>query len=633
MGDIAIAGAGGGSMCGIVGYVGEKLGLPIVIDCLTRLEYRGYDSAGVAYLDGDELQVKKQIGKLNNLSNFLKNKIIPSSCAIGHTRWATHGEPILENAHPQQDANKLIALVHNGIIENFNVHKQKLIKKGVKFVSQTDTEVIAQLLGQELLKYSKNADNYSQNELHSTMRSTLNLSKKQILRAIHNVTNLLEGAYAFAVVIKGQDDCIFFAKYKSPLILGKGNDENFLSSDATAILPYTNKIYSLSDGQIGYIDKKKIEVYDDNLKPVKIKFETLKIEPEQIMLGEYKHFMHKEIEQGVESVINTIDRLKGALQNLPTTIFNNDFNLHIVACGTALHAGRVGKYLIENQLRIPVSVEYASEFRYKNPILNNKSICLFISQSGETADTLGSLELAKLMGAITIAITNVPASRIEKLADYVIHTSAGPEIAVASTKAYLAQLGAIYTFVEYIAKIKNIQINFTTEKIKTEMIKYSKYSYVDKLNSLVQEIKNQESIYFVGRGLDYLLALESALKLKEISYIHCEAFPMGELKHGSLALIHRDSIVIALLTQRDLIEKTLNGIHELNSRGAKIILFSPFEELKDTVYKFVKTPLVDDLLSPFVVIKPLQILAYLTSLAKNLDPDKPRNLAKSVTVE
>ena len=237
------------------------------------------------------------------------------------------------------------------------------------------------------------------------------------------------------------------------------------------------------------------------------------------------------------------------------------------------------------------------------------------------------------MGAITIAITNVPASRIEKLADYVIHTSAGPEIAVASTKAYLAQLGAIYTFVEYIAKIKNIQINFTTEKIKTEMIKYSKYSYVDKLNSLVQEIKNQESIYFVGRGLDYLLALESALKLKEISYIHCEAFPMGELKHGSLALIHRDSIVIALLTQRDLIEKTLNGIHELNSRGAKIILFSPFEELKDTVYKFVKTPLVDDLLSPFVVIKPLQILAYLTSLAKNLDPDKPRNLAKSVTVE
>lgn len=633
MGDIAIAGAGGGSMCGIVGYVGEKLGLPIVIDCLTRLEYRGYDSAGVAYLDGDELQVKKQIGKLNNLSNVLKNKIIPSSCAIGHTRWATHGEPILENAHPQQDANKLIALVHNGIIENFNVHKQKLIKKGVKFVSQTDTEVIAQLLGQELLKYSKNADNYSQNELHSTMHSTLNLSKKQILRAIHNVTNLLEGAYAFAVVIKGQDDCIFFAKYKSPLILGKGNDENFLSSDATAILPYTNKIYSLSDGQIGYIDKKKIEVYDDNLKPVKIKFETLKIEPEQIMLGEYKHFMHKEIEQGVESVINTIDRLKGALQNLPTTIYNNDFNLHIVACGTALHAGRVGKYLIENQLRIPVSIEYASEFRYKNPILNNKSICLFISQSGETADTLGSLELAKLMGAITIAITNVPASRIEKLADYVIHTSAGPEIAVASTKAYLAQLGAIYTFVEYIAKIKNIQINFTTEKIKTEMIKYSKYSYVDKLNSLVQEIKNQESIYFVGRGLDYLLALESALKLKEISYIHCEAFPMGELKHGSLALIHRDSIVIALLTQRDLIEKTLNGIHELNSRGAKIILFSPFEELKDTVYKFVKTPLVDDLLSPFVVIKPLQILAYLTSLAKNLDPDKPRNLAKSVTVE
>ena len=631
MGNFAIR--GGEGMCGIVGYVGEKLGLPIVIDCLTRLEYRGYDSSGVAYVDNDDLVVKKQLGKLNNLSSILKNKIIPASCAIGHTRWATHGEPSIQNAHPQQDENKFLALVHNGIIENFNNHKQKLIGKGVKFTSQTDTEVIAQLLGRELQKVLNLDTNYSQNKMHSTMLSTSNLTKKQVLRAIHNVINSLDGAFAFAVVVKGMDDCIFFAKFKSPLILGKGIDENFLSSDATAILPYTNKIYSLLDGEFGYIDKKKIEFFNSSFKPVKVKFESLQIEPEQIMLGDYQHFMHKEIEQSAESVINTLDRLSSELQNLPNGIFLNNFNLHIVACGTALHAGRVGKYIIENQLRIPVSVDYASEFRYKNPILDNKSVCLFISQSGETADTLSSLELAKQKGAVTIAITNVPASRIEKIADYCIHTSAGPEIAVASTKAYLAQLAALYAFAEHIAKLRGIEISFSIKKIKTEVMRFSKFTYRDKLGDIVKDIKEQESVYFVGRGLDYILALESALKLKEISYIHCEAFPLGELKHGSLALINRESIVIAILTQRDLIEKTLNGIHELNSRGAKIILFSPFEELKDNVYKFIKTPLVDDCLSPFVVIKPLQILAYLTSLSKGLDPDKPRNLAKSVTVE
>lgn len=621
-------------MCGIVGYTGEKLGVPIVLDCLKRLEYRGYDSAGVAYLDCGNLFVKKQVGKLENLNTYLKNKIIPSSCALGHTRWATHGEPNKTNAHPHIDNDNILALVHNGIIENFVNLKNDLLKKDFYFNTETDTEVIAVLLGAELQNFIKNEQNSAQNCVHNTLHSTCNFTKKQVLRVLQKMVSLLDGAYALAIVVKGLDDCIFFAKNKSPLILGKGCGQNFLASDSSAILPYTNEIYSVKDGEFGCIQKEKITIFDADFNSVKPHFETLQIKLEQIMLGDYAHFMHKEIEQGASSVVDSLNRLKGVWANkLPINIFESDFNLHITACGTALHAGRIAKYLIENQLKIPVQLDYASEFRYKKPLINNKSICLFLSQSGETADTLSSLELAKSMGAITIGITNVPASRMERIADFILPTSAGPEIAVASTKAYMAQLAVIYGLTEYIAQIKSIQLNYTTENIKAEMFRYSKLDYFEQLNDIVQEIKYQQSVYFVGRGLDYLIAMESALKLKEITYIHCEALPAGELKHGSLALIHKDSIVIAILTQSNLIDKTLNNIHELNSRGAKVILFSPFVELKKFVFKFIKIPKVNDLISPFVAIKPLQMLAYKTAISKNLDPDKPRNLAKSVTVE
>ena len=620
-------------MCGIVGYIGNHLAIPITLKCLAALEYRGYDSAGLAYLDSGNMGVVKRVGKLENLNNFLKNKIIPASCAIGHTRWATHGKATVENAHPHTDANSVLSVVHNGIIENYDSIKKELKDKGIKFYSETDTEVFAKLLGYNL--FSQNPDFNKYYAMHNSLRSTYKISKKHILKALNTTISQCNGTYAVAVLVKGYDDTIFFAKYKSPLILGKGQDENFLASDTPALLGVVSKFYSLKDGECGYIEKEKIVVCDENLKQTKPIFKKISVKPEQVMLGSFKHFMQKEIEQGAESVINTIDRIKklGILERIPAQIFEKNFNLHITACGTALHAGMVAKYIIENQLRIPVFLDYASEFRYKEPLINAESICLFISQSGETADTLSCVELAKQKGATTIAFTNVPASRMESMVDYVIPTSAGPEIAVASTKAYLAQLGALYSLVDYVAKIRHITVNFNIDNVRLAALINAKFNYDETLNEIVELIKNEESIYFVGRGLDYILAMEAALKLKEVSYIHCEALPAGELKHGSLALIKRDCVVIAILTQDDLVEKMLNNIHEINSRGAKVILFSPYADLEKFVSAHVLTPQVDNMLEPFAVMKPLQILAYKTALARNLDPDKPRNLAKSVTVE
>ncbi len=624
-------------MCGIVGYIGYSLAVPTVLNCLTALEYRGYDSAGIAYLDGGKLEIVKRVGKLENLSNYLKNKIIPSSCAIGHTRWATHGEPSMENAHPHTDKNKLVAVVHNGIIENYVDLKKALEKKGISFYSETDTEVFAKLFSENLFAKNPELNEYYAKyyAMHNTMHNTYKISKKRIIKALKHTISMCEGAFAVAIVIKGYEDTIFFAKHKSPLILGKCRDAFMLASDIPALLGYADKFYTVGDDELGYIEPEKATVFDLTLKPKKVKFKSVSIEPEQVMLGKFHHFMEKEIAEGADSVLNTLNRLEKtkALEKIPAQIFEGDFNLHITACGTALNAGLIAKYIIENQLRIPVDLDYASEFRYKKPLLSNKSICLFISQSGETADTISCAELAKSMGATLIAMTNVPATRLESICDYLIPTSAGPEIAVASTKAYLAQLSALYDFIVYVAKIRGNALEFDIDSVKNGVIKNNSVNYKLDLTELANLIKDYSSIYFIGRGLDYFLAVESALKLKEVSYIHCEALPAGELKHGSLALIKQDSIVIALLTQSELIEKMLNNIHEINSRGAKIILFSPFVELKQFVYKFISIPKVDDLLAPFSIIKPLQILAYETAIAKKLDPDKPRNLAKSVTVE
>ena len=434
--------------------------------------------------------------------------------------------------------------------------------------------------------------------------------------------------------MRGYDDVIFFAKNKSPLIIGKGENENFIASDTPALIGCCKKFYSIKDGEIGYITKDRIAVFDENLKVLKLNFKTVNIRPEQVILGNYSHFMEKEIEQGADSVTETINRIEQMkiLERISPKIFDN-FDLHITACGTALHAGLIAKCVIEDKLKIPVDLDYASEFRYKKPLISSKSICLFISQSGETADTLSCVELSNSVGATTIAFTNVAGSRMESLVDYIIPTSAGPEIAVASTKAYMAQLAAIYQFIEYLAKIKGITIEFSSDSVKNAVLKNKYINYYKELEDVVQEIKDEESVYFIGRGIDYLLSIEDALKLKEVSYIHCEAMPAGELKHGSLALVRKDCFVIAILTQKELYDKTLNNIYELNSRGAKVILFSPFKELRNIVYKQILIPETEPVLSPFVAMKPLQCLAYATAIARGNDPDKPRNLAKSVTVE
>ena len=624
-------------MCGIVGYSGYLLAVPRILNCLSALEYRGYDSSGIAYLNGGKLEVAKRVGKLENLVNYLKTKTIPASCAIGHTRWATHGEPSIENAHPHTDENNVIALVHNGILENYMDIKKSLEGKGVTFYSETDTEVFAKFFSRNLFNENPELKEYYAKyyAMHNTVHNTFKISKKRIIKALKHTISMCEGAFAIAILIKGYEDTVFFAKRKSPLILGKCDESFMLASDIPALLGYTNKFYTIGDDELGFIEPNKASVFDVNLKPKKLKFHNVSIAPEQVMLGEYHHFMEKEIEEGAGSVLSTISRIEKikALEKIPAQIFSGDFNLHISACGTALNAGLIAKYIIENQLRIPVDIDYASEFRYKKPLLNNKSVCLFISQSGETADTISCAELAKSAGATSIAITNVAATRLESITDYLIPTSAGPEIAVASTKAYLAQLVALYDFVTYVAKNKGIPLEFSMDSVKNSVIKNNGVDYSAQIGEVAGLIKDYESIYFIGRGIDYFLAVESALKLKEVSYIHCEALPAGELKHGSLALIKQDSIVIALLTQSALIEKMLNNIHEINSRGAKIILFSPFTELKPFVFKFIEVPKVNDLLAPFSIIKPLQILAYKTAVSKNLDPDKPRNLAKSVTVE
>ena len=612
-------------MCGITGYVGSKLAVPIVLDCLKNLEYRGYDSAGIAYLDNIDFGVIKKVGNLNNLSNYLSKKVIPASCAIGHTRWATHGQPNEANSHPQVDFSGKFALVHNGIIENYNELKKQLMACGIDFKSQTDTETIVQLLSRE---YANIDAIYSQNHMHSTLHSTI----LQVLKAIYNTTLKLKGTYACAFVVKGMENCIFFFKNQSPLVLGKSKVGYFLSSDVSALLMYTDQIYNFQDYQFGFISPDGIGVYDETFNDVNIDYQTIQTKPQQISLGKYSYFMEKEINQGVTSVLDTIKDVDMYLDKLPLKLFSKDRGLHIVGCGTALNAGRVGKWLIEKTLRLPVSIEFASEFRYKHPIIKVNDLAFFISQSGETADALYSLELSKKLGAIPIAITNTPTSRIRVIADYYLPTNAGIEVSVASTKTFLAQIAVFYALVDKLANLNNINIGYSLKELESTLIKFKDVDYSN-LMQIANEIKCEESIYFIGRGIDYILAMEGALKLKEVSYIHCESIPAGELKHGSLALINNNTVVIAILTQKNLKKKILNNLQELSSRGARIYLFSQFTELESFVYKLIKLPYSKAVYAPFLASKPLQLLAYYTALAKNLNPDKPRNLAKSVTVE
>lgn len=596
-------------MCGIAGYVGKQNSVSVLLSCLKRLEYRGYDSSGIAFINQNEIKVIKAKGSLENLENKLNKISFSSTIGLGHTRWATHGKANEQNAHPHLSSQKKVCVVHNGIIENFLELKKGL--NDVKFLSETDTEVFANLL-------EKNLENVK----------TLD----QTLLVLKETTKKLKGSYAFGIILSNFPDKLFFAKKESPLILGVSKDFNMISSDVVALLDYTKHVVYLKDGDIGYISQNDFKIFKDGSE-VKRKIITLNSFQERIDKGKYSSFMEKEIQEGAMAVVNTMLHLLNTNDKKLKELIYNTNSIYVVACGTALHAGEVFKHVLEKELRIKVCVDFASEFRYKKPIIDEKSLCIFISQSGETADTIASAVLAKEKKAKTIAITNTHNSKITQICDVVLKTYAGIEIAVASTKAYLAQLSALYYLVLVFAKQHNKKVGFSGLDIINLAKRLEQKTYKNEIEKIAKDLSQEQSLFFVGRGIDYLLSKEGALKLKEISYIHCEAFAGGELKHGSLSLIDQTSFVVCVLTQKNLIDKMLSNIIEMQSRGAKIVLLSCFDFLKDKVFYFIKVPEEKSLLMPFVAIRPLTELALFCSKQKGLNPDKPRNLAKSVTVE
>lgn len=605
-------------MCGIVGFVGEEKAAPILIEGLHRLEYRGYDSAGIAVSDDDVVVIKEK-GRIANLQTEVNKENPQGTVGIGHTRWATHGVPDKTNAHPHKSMNGVVTLVHNGIIENYIELKNDLISKGYEFVSQTDTEVIAQLFD--------------------------SLFDGDALNTLIKTAHKLEGSYAVAMLVKGYEDKVFAMKKDSPLIVGKGANENYLASDIPAILPYTRECYIVNDNEFIEISKDTIKVYDKNSneKPCEIKAMNMSVESAE--KGGYDYFMAKEIYEQPKAVRDTVSPLikNGKIVlpfEFPENFIKNLKRIYIVACGSAYHVGMTAKYIIEDLARIPVTVDIASEFRYRNPIIEKGDLCIFVSQSGETADTLASLREAKARGAFTLSIVNVLYSTIARESDGVIYTNAGAEIAVATTKAFSAQLGVSYILASYLAYEKGLIDekyikNFTDEILSIpEKIKdaLGNDKITDKLAKL---ISTKEHIFFIGRGIDYPLCLEGSLKLKEISYIHCEGYGAGELKHGTISLIEEGTVVMAIATDDSLYGKMVSNIKEVHARGAYVIAVvkdgtKGINEIADEVIFIPDAPRY---LTPSLTVVPLQLLAYHTTVERNLDVDKPRNLAKSVTVE
>lgn len=609
-------------MCGIVGYVGPKDCSEVLVSALTKLEYRGYDSAGIAVFENNEIRTVKTQGKLKDLENKLQEVGKPQGhVGIGHTRWATHGEPSDVNSHPHSGAR--VTIVHNGIIENYIELKEFLISKGRTFISETDTEVVAQLLD---YKYNGNP-----------------------LETIDDVMAELKGSFALGIMFKDFPDRIYAVRRESPLIVGVAENECFIASDVPAILKYTRDYYLLDHDEIATLTKDGVTFVDEHLDPVEKELKTADWDMEAAEKGGYPHFMIKEIHEQPTAIRTTImPRIKDGLPCLEecgiTTDTIKDFkNITIVACGTAMHAGMVGKYVIEDLARVPVNVDIASEFRYRNPIINKGDLVIVISQSGETADSLAALRLAKSKGAKTLAIVNAKGSSIAREADMLIYTLAGPEIAVASTKAYITQLAVVYLFAFELALAKETISTAECKRLIAALIKtpdavqYVIDSCEEECKYIATKLVTADSLLYIGRGLDYALSMEGSLKLKEVSYIHSESYAAGELKHGTISLIDDGMPVIAVATQTDVIPKTISNIVEVKSRGAKIILVctdSCARELKDGVADYViEVPHSDELLMPITAVVPLQILAYYTSINRGVDPDKPKNLAKSVTVE
>jgi len=608
-------------MCGIVGYIGKKEVTPILIEGLSKLEYRGYDSAGVAIFNGQKLEIVKRKGRLKNLDDALKNYPIHGCSGIGHTRWATHGEPSDLNSHPHTSMDGTVSVVHNGIIENFLPLKEFLISKGYKFKSETDTEVIPNLI-----------DYYYEGD---------------ITKAVLKVLNKIRGTYAFGIISSKEPDKIIAVRKGSPLIVGLGKGENFIASDIPAILNLTRDIYLLENNEVAVLTEKEIKLYALDGSEIKKEIYHVTWDAAAAEKDGYEHFMMKEIHEQPRVINDTmlsrikpgepisLDKIKLTKEDIASLK-----KIYIVACGTAYHAGIIGKYVIEKLARIPVEVDIASEYRYRDPILDKDTLVIVISQSGETADTLAALRESKERGCRVIAVTNVVGSSVAREASDVLYTQAGPEIAVASTKAYVAQLIAMYIIALFFAENTNSMPPEEIEGIKKEMLTLpEKAEAALKLKDLVEkyaeEIYMQSDMFFIGRGLDNAVAMEGSLKLKEISYIHSEAYAAGELKHGPIALIEEGTIMITIATQEALFEKMVSNIKEVKARRAYTIAlaFEGNEDIEKSVDSALFIPRTIDLLAPVLAIIPLQLLAYYISIKKGCDVDKPRNLAKSVTVE
>ena len=614
-------------MCGIVWYICEKQAKPILNEGLLRLEYRGYDSAGIATIEKDGIKNIKNKGRVNALFEVNGIDALQGTVGIAHTRWATHGKPCSVNSHPHMDNSKTFAVVHNGIIENYADFRDFLKSRHYEFFSETDTEVIPNLI------------HYYYNHSDNTTSST---SEKKFLQAVTDACKMLKGSYAIAVLCSDYPDNMIVVRQDSPLVIGKGNKENYISSDIPAILPFTKEFYFLNDKEFALLTKESIMFYDENLQTIQKKIHTITWDSGSVEKDGYPDFMLKEIFEQPKSVKATIGNkfqksktMIGDL-NLSKAYLSSINKIFIVACGTAMHAGLAGKNLLENLCQIPSEVDVASEFRYRDPIINNQTLCIFISQSGETADTIAALKLAKAKGSKTIAISNVIGSSITREADYTIYTYAGPEIAVASTKAYTSQITLLAILAIYFAEILEIHQD-KIEELKTDIQLLPKkietiLKNTSQIENFAKKIHKEKDIFFIGRGIDETVALEGSLKLKEISYIHSEAYPSGELKHGPIALVENGITVVSIMTNRLLLEKSISNVQEVVTRGAKTFIITN----QDMNYDFdevIMIPKTNTLISPILSVIPLQLLAYYIAKEKNLDVDKPRNLAKSVTVE
>lgn len=606
-------------MCGIVGYAGERDCTDVLLDSLSKLEYRGYDSAGIAVFENGRITVEKSKGELQNLRDKIRENHKPDgNCGIGHTRWATHGEPSDINSHPH--GNKRVSIVHNGIIENYKDIKKFLMGKGYGFESETDTETVA-----KLLDYYYNGDPID-----------------AIIKTLADV----RGAYALGILFKDYPDCIFSVRKDSPLIIGVGEQENFIASDVPAILQYTRKYYLLEENEIATIKADRVEFCDIHRQQIIKEVQESNLDMDAAEKGGYEHFMLKEIHEQPTAVNTTISpRIINGMPDLSEcglTLedLKNYRKLFIVACGTAMHAGMVGKYVIEKLARTEVTVDIASEFRYRDPILTSEDLVIVISQSGETADTKAALHLAHEKGAKVLAVVNVKGSSIAREADMVLYTHAGPEISVASTKAFSVQMSVMYLLAFEMAYAKGYIDKAECERLTEELAKIpdaieKTMECEKKCKYVASKLITATSLLYIGRGLDYALSMEGSLKLKEISYIHSESYAAGELKHGTISLVEEGVPVISVATQSGLLEKMVSNIEEVKSRGAfTITVCKEGTEFSGAVMdEIIELPALEDILMPMLTVIPLQLLAYYTTVLKGLNVDKPRNLAKSVTVE